>query len=307
MTDPGGAYADSGSGDGGTLAGTSQDGAYAGDSSGSDTGSQANDSGSGGYTGKINPAWEPVLKVIPEQMHGLVTPHLRRWDDNYRALQAQYTPWKQGFVDRGYNADQMQNAATIFRMVNDNPQEFYRRLGEALGVSPQQAEQMVENENEGEDSYYEEDQQQGIPPQLQQQLDQLTQQNQQLMENFQQQQYNQQVNQYEQQLGSQVEQIRAANPNLDVQDLMNRYLVQIDTAMNNPNAPQPDVMRAYQEQQSFIQNQIAAMGLRVPAPNVMSPGGGYPPSGPSNPQLRTQDERIKAVTDLINLRQRTGT
>jgi hypothetical protein len=33
----------------------------------------------------INPSWKPLLDLLPNELHGIVTPHLKQWDSNFQA------------------------------------------------------------------------------------------------------------------------------------------------------------------------------------------------------------------------------
>lgn len=88
-----------------------------------------------------NPAWDPVLNVLPTQFHSLVTPHFQQWDkaaqDRITSLNSdlesynQYEPLKQ----YGVNMDDVAQALRLMHAVNNNPREIYDAIGESYGYN----------------------------------------------------------------------------------------------------------------------------------------------------------------------------
>lgn len=93
---------------------------------------------------RMNPAWDPVLKAIPESLHGNITPHLTKWDQGvqqrFQQVHSQYAPYR-SFIDNGVDADQLQQAYQIYQAINDSPQEVWQALGQAHGYLEAQQEQ----------------------------------------------------------------------------------------------------------------------------------------------------------------------
>lgn len=80
----------------------------------------------------INPAWNDLLGAVPDSFHPLITPHLRKWDENFSKVQTGYEPFK-AIVDQGYSAEDIQNAVNVFNVLNSNPRAVYDRMVESFG------------------------------------------------------------------------------------------------------------------------------------------------------------------------------
>lgn len=93
-----------------------------------------------------NPAWEPVLSVLPEQFHGVVTPHFQQWDqaaqqriESVNSQLAQYEPYNK-FVEHGITPDEVEQGLRLMYEINNNPQNVYNALAEAYRFGQQQPE-----------------------------------------------------------------------------------------------------------------------------------------------------------------------
>lgn len=251
---------------------------------------------SSGSGNNINPAWKDVLDKVPTQFHSVFTPKLKEWDQNYQQLARDYAPYKQ-FSQQGVKAETLQQAMTLYNLIDQNPQEIYRRLGEALGQFNQQVQQQGQQDQEQEFDYSpdEEDPQDGGQQQEDPRFVQMMQQMQMLQDqnnNFQQQYL---TNQYSQQIDAEIKGLVQQHGQFDVQDVMNRFLAQMQRGED------PSITKAYQEQQTFIQNWQAAH-QKAPAPQVLSPNGGMP-TGQEQIPLKTQDDRVAAVKRMLTAQQ----
>ena len=70
----------------------------------------------------------------------MIRPTLDTWDKNYQTLQSEYEPWKQ----LG-DYDQVTRNLQLVQQMNQDPQAFYERLGQLIGVTPNQAQQITQN------------------------------------------------------------------------------------------------------------------------------------------------------------------
>lgn len=107
----------------------------------------------GGYTGDsgaaiggdgANPAWNDLLKDVPQELHEKVTPHLKQWDSKFQEqvqkVQQQYDPWKPIMEASGQNPEAAQFALQLVQALNTNPKEVWDNLGEYYkftGQTPQ--------------------------------------------------------------------------------------------------------------------------------------------------------------------------
>jgi len=90
--------------------------------------------------GGDNPAWNDLLGILPTQLHGVVKPHLQKWDqgvnERFQQVHSQYQPWK-NIADQGIAPDDVMQAMTILQTINENPQQVYEALAEHLGIGEQ--------------------------------------------------------------------------------------------------------------------------------------------------------------------------
>lgn len=91
-----------------------------------------------------NPAWDEVLSVIPEQFHGVITPHFQKWDQaaqsritEVNSSLAEFEAYKP-FVENGISAEDLEQAIRLQYEIQTNPQEVWKALGEAYNLTPAQ-------------------------------------------------------------------------------------------------------------------------------------------------------------------------
>lgn len=236
---------------------------------------------------KDNPYWNNLLGVVPEQFHSQVKPFLKEWDRNYGKLADSYAPYKT-FAQQNVTPETLNNAYQVYNMLNQNPQEMYRRLGEMLGVSPQQAQQVaqeVQQQQQQPESLYED-----TSPQYQELLQRFNQMEQYQQQQQQQRQQEQLTSQYSRQLDAEISQIKQQHPNVNVGDMMSRFLAQMQ------RGEEPSMQRAFAEQDAFVQSIISQQ--KPAPPNVLAPGGGSV-SGTEELSFKTQEDRTAAVEAML--------
>lgn len=230
-------------------------------------------------TSEGHPAWQEVLQQLPEGYHGLVKPHLEKWEQNVsqqlreradqiKQLQQQYSAFEP-FVQRGVTPQQIQAAQVLAQQLAQNPQEFWNRLGEHYGFSksanPQQAQGELEFDDEGESEDTE-----NLDPRIAQQLQQMQQQQEQLQQ-YVQQQYQQEVqrqaeSEIDNELGQLVQQYNLTP--LEQQEVLQRALLM---GQQNPNVT---LLDAYKQWDS-VKRQLFAQQNQSPAPNVLGTSGAH--------------------------------
>jgi hypothetical protein len=119
---------------------TIDSGVDTGSNVGGDTGQQQGTEGNGSVG---NPAWNEFLQVVPQELHGQVTPILEKWDkgvqDRFQKVHSEYEPWK-GIIDTGASPDEVNWALNLLNAVNTNPELVYRALKENYKFDDQPAE-----------------------------------------------------------------------------------------------------------------------------------------------------------------------
>lgn len=90
----------------------------------------------GPESGGGNPAWNDFLRDVPQSMHPMFEPHLKKWDSNVQdriqQVHSQYADYKP-FAEAGINKDLLNEALQVYNAINDNPQEVLRILNETYG------------------------------------------------------------------------------------------------------------------------------------------------------------------------------
>lgn len=92
----------------------------------------------------INPAWNEVLSVLPEDVHSQVIPHFTKWDQNYQnsiqKVHSQYEPYKP-IIEQGYQPDQLNYAMSVLQAIETQPQEVLKALQAYIGEEDEQGQQ----------------------------------------------------------------------------------------------------------------------------------------------------------------------
>lgn len=96
-----------------------------------------------------NPAWNDVLSLIPEQLHGAVTQHFTKWDQaaNARIEKAnetakQYEAYAP-FVEHGIGFEDLSQGLNLLHTVNNDPKALYDALRETYNLTHEEAVEAV--------------------------------------------------------------------------------------------------------------------------------------------------------------------
>lgn len=101
---------------------------------------------------KDNPAWEPVLNLVPESIQGAMKPHFVKWDENYRKLETEYNEYKTKNGPRepspldefqGVDPNNIRTALGIMQSIGTNPRQVAELMAEQLGLSLSEAKAAV--------------------------------------------------------------------------------------------------------------------------------------------------------------------
>lgn len=87
-----------------------------------------------------NPNWEPVLNLLPESFHSVVTPHFQQWDQaantRIESIKGQYKDFEP-FIEHGIGRDDLESGIRLVNLLNENPQALYDALAQSLGTQQQ--------------------------------------------------------------------------------------------------------------------------------------------------------------------------
>lgn len=101
-----------------------------------------------------NPAWNDVLSLIPEQLHGAVTQHFTKWDQaansKIEAANAKVKEFEayQPFVEHGIGFEDLSQGLNLLHTVNNNPQALYDALRETYNLTDAEAKEVIEEVSE---------------------------------------------------------------------------------------------------------------------------------------------------------------
>jgi DNA-binding transcriptional MerR regulator len=141
---------------------TTSDGEYSTDetfsSENTESDSLATSETGGGDNSGINPAWSPLLDILPEQYRQMETVQntLKGWDQNYEKLQQEYQPFKD-LPEQYRSPERITQAMTVLSNLEANPHQVLQLLAENLGVSLAEAKEIVEEAKEPELEFSEDD------------------------------------------------------------------------------------------------------------------------------------------------------
>lgn len=102
-----------------------------------------------------NPAWDPLLAIIPADLHSKVEPLLEQWDQGVNQKFATFAPFKQ-FVDSQVDPEWLGQAARFAQDFERDPSAFFGRVNEQLElgfVPAEEAQRQTPEGNEGSDMF----------------------------------------------------------------------------------------------------------------------------------------------------------
>lgn len=237
---------------------------------------------------KLNPAWDNLLKNVPQQYHQAILPELKQWDQNYNSgiqkVQSQFEPWKP-FIDGNVQPDEVNNALLVWQAMNEDPQKFMQTLQEYYGGGQGQNPQQPQD-NVGEDD--------GVPYDITQdpRFQQMEQMVQLLSQNA--------MTQYEAQTAVEVENEVAqmfADAQQRLGDFDEAYVAQL--LMVNEGMDIDTAIQLQRERDQQIIQQYRSPGSQAPV--LMGGGGGLPSQQTKVSGLTGEQRRNLIVQSLINM------
>jgi MoxR-like ATPase len=89
--------------------------------------------------------WNDIVGAFPEDQRAALAPKLKERIDSFEPLK-EYSD----FAKSGIKPDQISAALNIFSVLENNPREVYETIGKHLGITPAQAEKVVEELEEAD-------------------------------------------------------------------------------------------------------------------------------------------------------------
>lgn len=93
-----------------------------------------------------NPAWNDLLEELPTYLRDKVTPHLKKWDDNFQtAVGKAKEPYLayQALLDGGVDTNEAVSAVQLLRAIEADPTGTVKAIQEAYGLTKAEAQAVV--------------------------------------------------------------------------------------------------------------------------------------------------------------------
>lgn len=241
---------------------------------------QGQEAESQGTGGNINPAWNDLLGLIPQQLHSQITPHLQSWDKNYQEsigkVHSQYEPYKP-YLEGGIQPDQINYGLQLLDAVENRPEEVLQALQQYYGQEEQPQEQGLEPNEQNNGDFLQNPEFQRVNEMVNTMARLLVQQN-----------MDQQSAQEDEQLEQEFEAAREEHGDFDENWVMAQILANPELSIN-------DAAAQYKE---FVQGILQSNNR--PGPRVLGPGGGTPNQGVSPSDLDDKGRRDLVAQMLAN-------
>lgn len=91
--------------------------------------------------------WNDIVGALPEDRRAELAPKLAERVSAYEDQLQSYKPWED-LQKSGITPEQAGTALSVFTQIENNPREVYEVLGKHLGITPAQAQQVVEDLDE---------------------------------------------------------------------------------------------------------------------------------------------------------------
>lgn len=107
--------------------------------------------------GGHNPRWDGFLKDIPTAYHPMFEKQLSEWDkgvnQRFQEIHQEYSPYKE-FKEQQVDPELLRYGLQILDVLENNPQGLYTALQQNLGLTPEQAQQVVEGQQPPDQNEY---------------------------------------------------------------------------------------------------------------------------------------------------------
>lgn len=242
--------------------------------------------------GGRNPAWDPVLSLIPSQLHEGVVPHLKKWDENFQTelqkVQSQYEPLKP-LLESGADAETLQRALGFYQLAEKNPQRVYEEMAKYYGFGQDQGQQEQVQDSDDEFSLDGEDDEDPRYAALKQNQEAIAQV---LLSQHE----KEQMQQFEQQVEQEVATIKESHPDMSEEDEVMMYRIAVANNCSLTDAAQELFKYTESKQQ-------AALKTAPHAPSVMSANGVIPGQQPIDPRKLDSKGTKDLVRSILENRQ----
>ncbi len=236
----------------------------------------------------INPAWNDVLKLVPETLHSQITPHFRNWDkgvqQRFQEIRNQYQPYEQykPFLESQVSPDDLRMGYGLLQAVYQKPQEVIQAIQQTFGLTQEQAEDLVEQATENDNDPYA-----NIPPQFMEEFMRMKQQTE-LQGKILLERRNQEIQeQQNRQLDNTLSELKSKYGDFPDEWVLSRAL-----QLNN------NIEAAVQEYHSLIEKELAARNRPKP-PVLLGQNSGPIPENSVDPRKLTDRDTKNLVAEML--------
>lgn len=237
---------------------------------------------------KYNPAWQEMMGAVPESLHPLITPHLKKWDDNFSQVQSRYAPYKP-LLEKNIPYENIDRALQLAQIMNSQPELVYQELHNRYGQQSEQGQQ--ENENEEQEEFEDDVNQTQYDlesdPRWIAQTQQL-----QAMQQFLQDQYQKEQDSI---LETEINNEWAAletSAGTKFDDDTRTEIINRAIAIADRDNSEPDLAKGYQSYQAFV-SKVRNERANNTAPDVMGGSGGLPVQKVNYGKMSANDRQNK--------------
>lgn len=228
----------------------------------------------GSENGNVNPAWNEVLDLIPEEVRPQVLPTFQKWDSNFQGqvqkVHSEYEPYK--FLKEGeVPADDVRMAMGIMEAIQNDPRSVYDSLASSFGYNSVDDNAgnnggtgSANNSGQGSSGQQNAGNELTLPTEVQEQLKRLQTGHDTMAQIILAEQQKQEEENRDKTLRDEIDQLRDKHGKFDEEYVLGKML----------NGVKPeDAVQAYKD---FVKK-IVTENRRPPAPQLLSPGNGGTP------------------------------
>jgi hypothetical protein len=247
----------------------------------------------------VNPHWKDIIDALPSGFHGLVTPHLQKWEQGVnqrfqeRAAEIKaareelerFKPYAP-FAERNVDPQQLVAAQMLVQELTNDPKAFYARLGEHFGFVTEQGTQQAQDE-----VFDASQQQANLPPEVAAQIAQMQQQQETIARTLEERQQQERQQQADSALAEELSALTTKYPGMteiDQRETIQRALFMMQ---QNPNVTLEEAYRSW----DATKRALYAQSNPSLAPSVISTGGASPVAPKVDPAKQSPEE-FKADT-----------
>lgn len=246
---------------------------------------------SGGSGSAINPAWNDLLEVVPEDVHEQVIPHLQKWDkgvqERFTQVQSEWDQYK-FLKENEISPEDTRIALGVLRAIQEDPESVYKALQENYGYG--------NNVNEEQDTGLDQGQEDlsNLPPAFMQEFERLKSGYETMAQILLEKQKQEEEQEQDKKLQAELASLRQQHGSFNEKFVL--------TEMLNGSSPE-DAIKAWND----VVQEIKEQNARPPAPRLLGANsGGIPGEKRLDPTKLSSQETKNLVASYLKDMQRAN-